>query len=114
MGHIRLGRLPKTRRWNEVVDLLAESPALTGAVAAAATRAADRRLSALASDQAVNYAFWLLTRIAWASHSEAFFQELETIGLQADPSGSTLSFISDLSDRVRDRNADQISSGHFA
>ena len=26
MGHIRLGRLPKTRRWVQVIDLLDASP----------------------------------------------------------------------------------------
>ena len=29
MGHLRLGRLPKTRRWIEVVDLLDDAPLCT-------------------------------------------------------------------------------------
>src|SRR4051812_26995632 len=62
MGHVRLGRLPKTRRWREVVDLLATSPMDTPTVAQATVAAADVRLRELASDPSLVHSFWLLTR----------------------------------------------------
>ena len=44
MGHLRMGRLPKTRRWTQVVDLLDAGSLDTGELAAAVFEAADYRL----------------------------------------------------------------------
>ena len=43
MGHIRLGNLPKTRKWQQVVDLI-EGGAGTAQVANATITAAERGL----------------------------------------------------------------------
>jgi hypothetical protein len=114
MGHIRVGTLPKTRRWREVVELLDDSPQLTGALAAALTDAADYRLARLASEESLNYAFWLLVRITSAAQRGDFGQQLDRLGLSSRPSASTLSLISDLSDKVRQRTTSDIISGDFA
>ena len=113
MGHIRVGRLPKTRRWQEVFDLLDDSPQLTGALAAALTDAADARLRGLATDESLNYAFWLLTRIASAAQSGNFVAQLSRLGLQIDADTSTLALISDVADKVRQRTSADIGSGDF-
>lgn len=55
-----MGRLPKTRGWREVIELLGTSPHDTVLVAAAAAKAADNRFKQLANDPAVAYRFWLL------------------------------------------------------
>src|SRR5258708_4813722 len=61
MGHVRLGRLPKTRRWAEVIALLTDSsPEDVAAIASATVQAADRRLRELARDPSLTYCFWLL------------------------------------------------------
>ena len=44
MGHLRMGRLPKTRRWTQVVDLLDAGSLDTGELAAAVFEAADLRI----------------------------------------------------------------------
>src|SRR5690349_20610234 len=100
MGHNRLGRLPKTQRWREVVRLIDDSPTDTSAVARATVRAAEARLRELGRDPALAYCFWLLTRIASASRSPDFPEQLALLGL--DPEGTTtvLSFIAQVSDRV--------------
>src|SRR5437773_658295 len=67
MGHIRLGRLPKTLRWRQVLDLLGEASLDTPAIARATTFAAERRLQDLARDPTLTYAFWLLTRLTTAA-----------------------------------------------
>ena len=113
MGHIRVGRLPKTRRWQEVVELLEDAPQLTGALAATLTDAADARLRSLASDESLNYAFWLLTRIASAAQQGNFVGQLSQIGIQLSEGTSTLSLISDVTDRVRQRTAANVESGDF-
>jgi len=113
VGHIRLGRLPKTRRWREVVELLDVSPTLTGAIAASAVEAADKRLRLLGREPALSYCYWLLTRIVWASRSEHFVTELAQLGLVVSPDASTIAFISQVADRVRRETAPEIESGHF-
>ena len=76
MGHLRMGRLPKTRRWTQVVDLLDAGSLDTGALAAAVFEAADYRLRQLANDQGLGYSFWLLTRIALAARGNTFVEDL--------------------------------------
>jgi len=113
MGHIRIGALPTTRRWREVVELLEESPQLTGALTAALTEAADARLRGLATDESLNYSFWLLTRIASAAQQGNFVAQLSRLGLQLSEGTSTLSLISDITDKVRQRTAAEVQSGDF-
>ena len=50
MGHNHLGRLPKTRQWAEVMELLDILHPDTAAVASAVAKAADFRLRKLAND----------------------------------------------------------------
>ena len=113
MGHIRIGTLPKTRRWREVVELLEESPQLTGALTAALIEAAEVRLRSLATDESLNYAFWLLTRIASAAQEGNFVAQLSRLGLELNEGTSTLSLISDITDKVRQRSAGNVESGDF-
>jgi hypothetical protein len=51
MGHLRLGRLPKTRRWTEVINLLDTGTDDPATLADAVIRAAEHRLRQLAHDQ---------------------------------------------------------------
>jgi len=113
MGHQRLGRLPKTRRWQQVVELLDTGPEDTAGIAAAVVLAADRRLRDLAGDPSPTYCFWLLTRIAWASRGQDFAGDLAKLGIEAADGASVLTFISQVADRVRDELSPHTSSGHF-
>jgi hypothetical protein len=114
MGHLRLGRLPKTRRWIEVVQLLDTNPEDTTGIAASVVDAADRRLRELSSDPSLGYCFWLLTRIAWASRKPDFRQTLSGLGIEADTQESVLSFISRLAEHVHTEIDPNTTSGHFA
>lgn len=114
MGHHRLGRLPRTLRWRQVVELLDRSPEETGAVAAAAIEAADGRLRQLANDATVTYCVWLLTRITWAARGDSFAVDLGSLGVHASEHDSALTLISRIGDRVRDELASLPVSGQFA
>ena len=107
MGHLRMGRLPKTRRWTQVVDLLDAGSLDTGALAAAVLEAADYRLRQLANDQGLGYSFWLLTRIALAARGDTFVGDLSRLGITAGPGLSSLQFIAQVTDRARE----EISTG---
>jgi hypothetical protein len=114
VGHNRLGRLPKTERWNTVVGLLTERPADASRIAAATLAAAEYQLRDLPRQPALSYCFWLLTRITWAARSDDFIGELGRLGVAVEGQTSTLAFISTLADHVRGALASDTESGVFA
>ncbi len=114
MGHLRLGRLPKTQRWNEVIQLLETAPDNTLAIAEKTLLASEGRLRELAHDPSLAYSFWLLVRVTQAARAPNFAQALSTLGLPSDPETSTLTFISAVADRLRQAPTAQTASGPFA
>lgn len=114
MGHNRLGDLPRTRRWKDVVDLLRDAPADTAHLGAALVEAADSRFLELAREPTLAYPLWLLARIAWASRSTRFLAELGRLGIQANPSSSALDIIGAVGERVRREALTGPPSGHLS
>jgi hypothetical protein len=89
MGHIRLGTLPRTRKWIEVLDLIgggAGSPE----VAAATLDASERGLAGAAKDAGLVHSTWLLTQIPLAARSEDFAARLQELGLEIGTAPSVL------------------------
>lgn len=113
MGHIRLGRLPKSQSWQAMVALLAAPRVDPGVVAAATSRAAGQRLDALADDASLAYCFWLLTRLASAARRPDFGDALGDLGLAVRPSDSVIGFVAQVNDRVRDEVERHPESGPF-
>jgi len=69
MGHIRLGELPRTRKWEQVVELIKhDGDAPT--IAAAALDAAESGFKDAAEDQGLGRATWLLTQLPLAVQFE--------------------------------------------
>src|SRR3954452_24109682 len=80
MGHVRLGILPASRKWRQVVEEL-RLGADVDTVAAAATDAAEAALHGASRDPALLHAFWLLTQIPLAARGPAFIDDLRRLGL---------------------------------
>ena len=99
MGHIRLGRLPRTKRWNEVVELIGGS-ASSAAVASATLDAAEGDLARAASDPGVLRSFYLLTQLPDAARSEDFASALRGLGIDVSASPSTAELSAALSDAI--------------
>ena len=114
MGHVRLGRLPKTRRWQQVLKLLEFEPDDIGGVAGATALAAERRLRELSSDPSLAYCFWLLTRISWASRSTEFAASLADLGLRTSENDTALGFISRVTGLARSELVRHPESGPFS
>lgn len=114
MGHLRLGRLPKTLHWQGVIGFLTESPDDVAAVARATGAAANARLDRLGSDPSLSYCFWLLTRLMAASREDDFSAALDRLDIGVPPSGSALGFIALLSERIGGEVAGHLESGHFS
>ena len=62
MGHIRLGSLPRTRKWVQVVGLIGGG-AGTAQVANATISAAEKGLGLAVRDKGVVEAVWLLIQL---------------------------------------------------
>jgi hypothetical protein len=91
MGHIRLGALPRTRRWKEVIDLIG-CGASSAAVAAATLDAVEEDLAKAANDPGLKRAFWLLSQIPDAARAGDFAAALRDLGLSVSdrPSAADL------------------------
>jgi len=80
MGHIRLGDLPKSKRWRQVISLLEEG-ADPDTVASSTLAAAETGFKQAANDEGFKYTFWLLTEITIAAKEKNFSKELKNLGL---------------------------------
>lgn len=105
MGHLRLGRLPKTHRWLRVIGILTGESVKADELSKATLHAAQAQLRELASDESFSYPFWLLVRLSWASRSDDFARALADLGIPATTDTPGLTFVSMVADRVRAESA---------
>jgi hypothetical protein len=89
MGHIRLGTLPKTRKWTQVVNLIA-SGAEVERIAAASAEAAEHTLESASKDEGLAHAFWLLAQVPQAARDANFADRLWELGLTLPNTRPTL------------------------
>ena len=92
MGHVRLGRLPATKRWEQVVALLSTSSSIEK-VAGASAEAAESSLEHARNDPAVQQSFWLLTQIPLAARAPDFSKSLQSLGLEVGASPSLFDIV---------------------
>jgi hypothetical protein len=81
MGHIRLGKLPRTRAWDDVVALIAGG-ASAAKVAVATIRAAETGLRRAANDKGVVESVWLLIRLPHAAREATFAEGLRSCDVE--------------------------------
>ena len=99
MGHVRLGKLPTSREWRQVVALLKESadvPELAAAVAVAA----EKELISARGDPVLGNTVWLLTQLPQAARSDRFEAELTALGFAPGSEHSLLSIVAGLSGAI--------------
>ena len=99
MGHVRLGVLPKSRKWNQVVDEL-RLGADIDVVAASAADAAEATLQATSNDPAFLHAFWLLTQVPLAARGADFAGDLRRLGMQVSDRPSLMDVVAAISAAV--------------
>ena len=107
LGHTRLGPLPKSRSWNQVVEALTGSSLRQFAVSSSASRvnviaaktlkAARTTLGRASYDPGVRYTFYLLTQLVLASRNPDWRTELDQYGISLSDQSS----IFDLTARVQ-------------
>ena len=92
MGHIHLGVLPKSRKWQDVVGLLASGAATSDVVSASAT-AAEKDLLSAARDPVFVEAVRLLLSIPLAARNPSFEGALRDVGLRPEGEIGILSLV---------------------
>jgi len=88
MGHVRLGSLPRSRAWKEVVGLITAG-ADVSQIANATIRAADKAFSIVLNDEGFTEAVWLMTQLAIAAKKDNFNDHLQSVGINL-PQDSSL------------------------
>lgn len=102
MGHLRLGTLPQSKRWREVVGLL-ESDASLLDIAEAAALASESDLKRAANDPLFQYVASLLVRLPLAARAPGFPDGLEELGIAGDRDGSVSALLSGIDEAIERR-----------
>lgn len=97
MGHIRIGRLPKVKKWRQVIALLGTEQAEVSNIAKATVEAANDAFNNFNADPGPYYCYWLLTQITWHARSDSFPEELSSFGLDVRNEQSAIGFTSKVS-----------------
>jgi hypothetical protein len=106
LGHIRLGPLPKTKNWNQVVEsitgsTLALSPLSSSAsrvdiIAAETIKATKSTLARASYDAGVRYTFYLLTQVVLASRKPDWQSRLGQHGISLSQRSSVFDLTSEI------------------
>jgi hypothetical protein len=115
MGHTRLGRIPTTRKWNEVISLVAGTQGTTSSfeISSITSRTLDAAQGALdksVDDPGVRYTFYLLTQIALASRKDNWEAALAEHGLRVANAHTVFDFTAEVQNAI-DRYVRQSSRG---
>jgi hypothetical protein len=102
MGHIRIGTLPKTRRWKDVIGLIAEGVE-AGRVAEAVTHAWEHAFNAVRDDVGFREAVYLLMQIGVAGKSRDPTEHLSSVGVEVAGAGSVVEVAMGLSTAMERR-----------
>lgn len=116
MGHVRLGALPRTRRWQEVIHLIAAG-AEPDQVAGAALTAAEKALAHAYDDTGLTEAVYLLSELPLAAKEGEFTKALRERGLDVSDNPSLAEIVgavSDVIDKRIGRNGHRTDLGEMA
>src|SRR5438105_1881488 len=102
MGHIRIGTLPATRRWKDVIGLVAEG-AEVSRVAEATTHAWQLAFDKVRNDAGFREAVFLLTQLGVAGKSGDPAGRLGAAGLEVGGAGSVVEVAMALSEAMERR-----------
>ena len=119
MGHTRLGELPKTQKWLDLVRRIAGSPMSGGvltaasyveAIAAQTLDASRVGLDNAKHDSGVIHAFYLLTQVTLASRRTNWEDALARYGIRLADDGTVFDLTTEIQAAI-DRHVSESSSG---
>ena len=95
MGHIRLGTLPRSKKWRDVVGLI-DSGASVDVIAEAAANASARDLSLASKDPRFQFVAALLVRLPLLARAPGFEDALAELGCGESPLTSVAGLLAGL------------------
>jgi hypothetical protein len=119
VGHTRLGNLPKTQKWLDLVERISGSRVSVGALSAASyveaiaaqtLEASKAALDNAKHDSGVLYAFYLLTQVTLASRSANWEDALALHGIRLASDTTVFDLTSEIQSAI-DRHVSRSSSG---
>jgi hypothetical protein len=120
LGHTRLGPLPKSRRWNQVIESLtgrglrqyavSSSASRVNIIAAETLKAARSTLARASNDPGVRYTFYLLTQLVLASRNTDWRSELDLHGISLSDRSSVFDLTTEVQGAI-DRYINRTSLG---
>jgi hypothetical protein len=109
MGHTRLGLIPKSRRWTDVVDRVLEELPIGGPISSDVPAISDKTIAAAegaiqsaVSDPGLRYTFYLLTKVILASRERNWAKKLQDLGLNISAASGIMDLTCELQSRVDD------------
>lgn len=99
MGHIRLGTLPQSQKWLDVVDL-SDADASLDEVAAAAANASKLDLARASDDPACQLVSSLFVQLSLWARFPGFDQVLENLNFDPDSLSSVSTFLTNLNGSI--------------
>jgi hypothetical protein len=112
MGHMRVGFLPKTRKWKQVIKLLETTTSSNEKIAYATITASEKFFNQNKDNSVIVFCYWFLTQItSHARKKEVFINELDRFGLDISNLKNAINFLSSVSKYI-DKQA-QIRKGNY-
>jgi len=111
MGHTRLGEIPKSRKWKDVVALMTNAEIVSSnpffrdeveIIALKTLDAAETGIDKALNDVGLQYAFYLLTQLALSSREENWEEKLSTHQIDVSNLNSTFELISEIQISIDD------------
>lgn len=99
MGHVRMGTLPDTQGWRNVVGLIADGGDVAQ-VADATMEAADRGLQLAFDDPGLCHVVWLLSKLTLAARQDDFAAALNDAGIRCSSEPGVFDIVGGFSDAV--------------
>jgi hypothetical protein len=112
MGHMRIGFLPKTRKWKQVIELLGATTSSNEKIAYATITASEEFFNQNKDNSVVVFCYWFLTQItSHARKKEVFINELNRFGLNINNLKNAINFLSSVSKYIDKQT--QIRKGNY-
>ncbi len=97
MGHIRLGIIPKTRRWSSIIAQLDDANIPTVDIANSILNNVKDVLEGESAQSCVEYCVWLFSQLALSSKRKDFFEDISSLGINVDENTSAVEFLAKVS-----------------
>lgn len=113
MGHVRLGTLPRSKAWKEVVGLITAG-ADAAQVANATLGAAEKAFSQVLRDPGYREAVWIMTQLAIAPKTLDHLAHLNSLGINITSNSTLPEVASAISDAIDKKIESSSTSSDFS